>query len=229
MSTTYDWPESFGVNKFEMRIQHNTRAFVSPFSSTSQVLNYTGERWIVSVGMVPGNSVAKGAAIEAFLDRLNGPANRVRMWNLRRPLPLGTIRDGGGNAQWKTATNTNATWQTSAPAAATWSYAGPTLAAAMAIGSNVLPVARTPGTTILAGDHLGAGGQLFRAMDTYTVDATGVALVEVQPRARTTIAAGAAITCTKPTAEFMAKTDGAPVPWRPGMYESTSLDLIEAF
>lgn len=228
MSTTYDWPASFGVNMFEMRVVHNTRAFISPFTSTAQVLNYTGERWGVSLVLTPGNSVTDGAAREAFIDRLSGQANRVRLWNLRRPLPLGTIRDGGGSAQWKTATNTNATWQTSAPAAATWSYVGPTLYAAVAAGANLLPVARTPGTTIKAGDHLGGGSQLFRAMTDYTFDSSGQALVEVQPRVRTALSISATITCTKPTGDFMLKSDGPGTSWRPGMYEGAALELIEA-
>lgn len=227
MSTTYDWPASFGVNMFEMKVAHNTRAFISPFTSTSQVLNYTGERWAVSLVIAPGNSVADGAAREAFIDRLSGPANRVRLWNLRRPQPLGTIRDGGGSAVWRTNTNAVATWSTSAPATATWSYTGPTLYADVAAGSNLIPIARTTGTTILAGDHFSVGGQLFRAMASYTF-ASGRALVEVQPRVRVALSIGAAVTCTKPTAEFMLKQDGPPVTWRPGMYESIPLDLIEA-
>lgn len=227
MSSTYDWP-GFGVNSFEMKISHNTRAFISPFSSTSQVLNYTGERWAISLALTPGNSVIDGAAKEAFFDRLYGPANRVRLWNLRRPQPLGTIRDGSGAAQWKTATNTNATWQTSAPAAATWGHVGPRLSSAVAVGASQLPLARTAGDTIRAGDHLGVGGQLFRAMADYTLDSVGLGTVEVQPRVRAALASGAAVTLTKPTAEFMLKTDGPSVVWRPGMHEGFSVDFVEA-
>lgn len=226
--TTYDWPASFRPDRFEMRVLHNTRVFTSPFSSTSQVLNYTGERWIVTVSLPLGNDDAFGGAIEAYLDRLNGPANRIRLWNMKRPIPLGTMQDGGGSAQWKTNTSANATWQTSAPAAATWSYIGPTLYAAVAAGSGLIPLARSPGTTLKAGDNFGIGTQLYRAMTDYVFDAAGQALVEVQPRARAALAISSAVTCTKPTADFMAKTDGAPVVWRPGMYESISLDLIEA-
>lgn len=228
MSTTYDWPASFGVNYFEMRVMHNTRTFVSPFSSTVQVLNYTGERFIVTLGLVPGNGGIDGAAREAFLDRLNGPANRIRLWNLNRPLPLGTIRDGAGTAQWKTDSAANATWSTSAPAAATWSHIGPTLYAAVPAGRKFLPISRAAGTTIFAGDHVGVGTQLFRAMADYTFDSHGQALVEVQPRVRVALAQGAAVTCTRPTGDFMLKADGAPVPWRPGMYDSTTVELIEA-
>jgi hypothetical protein len=225
--TTYAWPD-FGVNRFEMRVQPNFRSFPNPFTGTAQIVNLGGERWIVSVGLVPGNKLKRAGEQEAFFDRLYGPVNRVSLWNLRRPVPLGTLQDGGGNAQWKTNTNANATWQTSAPAAATWSYGGPTLMAAVALQSNVLPIARTPGTTVETGDMVGVGGQLFRAMAAAVADSTGLIQLEVSPRPRTAFALGAAVTCTKPTANFILKSDGVPVGWQPGNYASTSFDLVEA-
>jgi len=229
MTTTYDWPASFRPDQFEMRVIHNTRVFSSPFSSTAQVLNYTGDRFGLIVNLPLGNDQAKGAFIEAFLDRLNGPANRVRIPYLPRPIPMGTMQDGGGSAQWKTATNTNATWQTSAPAAATWSFVGPTLYAYVAAGAGFIPINDSPGTTLKAGDHFSVGGQLFRAMTDYVFDANGQALVEVQPRARVAMSIGSLLTCTKPTADFMLKSDGAPIVWQPGMFNGISLEFIEAF
>ena len=228
MSTTYDWVESFGVNQFEMRVAHNTRAFLSPFSSTAQVLNYTGERWQVTIGLVPAVTRAESAAREAFFDRLNGPANTIRLWNLRRPFPLGTLRDGGGTAVWHTNTGATATWSTSAPAIATWSYSGPVLYADVAVGANQIPIHRTAGTTVEAGDHFSVGGQLFRAMARAVFNARKEALVEVQPRVRVALLKGAAVTCTRPTANFMLKTDGVAIKWQPGMSEGVSFDLIEA-
>lgn len=226
--TAYAWPATFKVSRFEMRVIPNTRTFVGPYTPTVQVIDLLGERWQISLDIVPGNDPVLGAAQEAFFDRLKGPANQVTIGYLPRTLPQGTIRDGGGSAQWKTNTSTNATWQTNVPSAATWSYTNPTTYAAMAQLSNQLPVSRTPGTTIFAGDMLGAGGQLFRAMATYTTDSSGQALVEVQPRARAAIPISSVITCTAPTANFMLKADGVPTVWRPGMFEGASLELIES-
>lgn len=225
--TAYALPASFKPSRFEMRVLPNTRTFVGPYTPATQVLDFLGERWQISMDIVPGVDPVQGAAQEAFWDRLKGPANLVTMGYLPRTLPQGTIRDGGGSAQWKTNTATNATWQTNVPSAATWSYIGPTTYAAMAQLSNQLPVSRTPGTTIFAGDLLGCGGQLFRAMASYTTDSSGQALVEVQPRARAVIPISSAITCTAPTANFMLKADGVPTVWRPGMYEACSVELIE--
>lgn len=225
--SAYTWPD-WSVNRFEMRILPNTRVFVGPYTPTTQVLDLLGERWQMRFDLVPGVDNVQGAAQEAYWDRLGGPANQITIWNLKRPLPQGTIRDGGGSAQWKTNTATNATWQTSVPAAATWSYIGPTLYAAVAQLSNQLPISRTPGTTILAGDQFGVSGQLVRAMASATTDSNGQALVEVQPRARAAMAISAAVTCTKPTANFMLKADGVPTVWTPGMFEGTSVELIES-
>lgn len=225
--TAYAWP-NWPISRFEMRVIPNTRAFVGPYTPTVQVIDLLGERWQIIVDLVPGIDPVVGAAMEAFFDRLKGPANQITMGYLKRKLPQGSIRDGGGSAQWKTNTSTNATWQTNVPSAATWSYTNPTTYAAMAQLSNQLPVSRTPGTTIFAGDMLGAGGQLFRAMATYTTDSSGQALVEVQPRARAVIPISSVITCTAPTANFMLKADGVPTVWRPGMFEGASFELIES-
>lgn len=226
--STYAWP-GWPVSRFEMRIAPNTRTFIGPYTPNVQALDLLGERWQASLDLVPGNDPVQGAAQEAFFDRLKGPANLISMGHLKRKLPQGSIRDGGGSAQWKTNAGANATWQTSAPAAATWSYVGPTLYAAVAQLSNQLPISRTPGTTILAGDHFGMYGQLFRAMANATTDANGKAMVEVQPRARMALPISAAVTCTAPTANFMLKADGVPMAWRPGMFEGVSFDLLEVF
>jgi hypothetical protein len=228
--TVYAWPagDDWCPNRFEMRVLPNTRVFVGPYTPTTQVLDLLGERWAVSLDLPPRRSPILGAAREAFFDRLKGPANQVALSYLPRSLPQGTLRDGGGSAQWKTASATNATWQTNVPSAATWSYTGVTLFAAVAVGANVLPLSRAPGATVLAGDHIGVGGQLFRAMVNATADSAGQINVEVQPRARVAMAIGSSVNCTAPTANFILKAEGVPTVWRPGMFEGASLELIEA-
>lgn len=231
--TTYAWPQTAGwmPDGFEMRVVPNAFTFTSVYSKTTQTIDFLGERWAAVLELPPDSSIQNeilGAAREAFFDRLRGPVNLISMWNLKRPLPLGTLRDGGGSAQWKTNTSTNATWQTSAPAAATWSYIGPTLYAVAQLAGSIV-ICTTPGKTLLAGDHVGAGAQNFRAMADATADSAGKLTVEVLPRVRTALNNGATVLCTKPTANFMLKAEGVPVTWRPGMFEGSSLELIEAF
>jgi hypothetical protein len=227
--TTYAWPTGAGwsPSRFEMRVLPNVRTFVGIYTPTTQVLDLLGERWVVSLDLPPDRDPVLGAAREAFFDRLKGPANSIALSYLPRALPQGTLRDGGGSAQWKTASNANATWQTAAAAPATWSFTGVTLFANVAAGANVLPLSRTPGTTVLAGDHIGCGGQLLRAMANATADSTGLLSVEVQPRVRQPLGASATVSCTSPTANFILKAEGVPTVWRPGMFEGASLELIE--
>jgi hypothetical protein len=79
-------------NRFEMRIMPNTRVFVGPYTPTTQVIDLLGERWAISMDLPPRRSPQIGAALEAFFDRLKGPANQIAMWNLRFPAPNGTLR-----------------------------------------------------------------------------------------------------------------------------------------
>lgn len=230
MSTTYAWPSTraWEPNSFEMRILPNAFTFTSPYSKSTQTVDFLGERWQVKLEMPASRDKVQGAAFEAFFDRLRGPVNLISMWNLQRPLPQGTLRDGTGNAQWKTATSTNATWQTSAPAAATWTYGNPVMYAAAQLDGTIT-ISRNPGTTVLAGDHVGAGLQLFRAMADATADSAGKLVVEVLPRVRTALPNSTAVVCTRPTANFMLKAEGVPVSWHPGRFDGPSLELIEAY
>ena len=228
MTTTYDWPTSFGVNRFELRISHNTRAFITPYGSTSQVLNYTGERWCGMIGLTLGNSRTQGGAQEAFFDRLYGMANRIRLWNFRRPQPLGTLR-GGASVNVVNGALAPVTVVNSSLATVLVVGGDPVNTNEIAIGDGTATLQTYPGRTLLAGDHIGiANGQNVRIMADATADGSGVMVIEFQPRARAVVPASSVILWDKPTFEVMLKSDGAPITWRPGMYEETSLEFIEA-
>lgn len=228
MTTIYDWPEDFGVNMFEMRVAHNTRVFTSPFTGSAQVLNYTGERWQATIGLVPGISVRQGARLEAFFDRLAGPSNRIRMWNLRRPQPLGTLRDGVSiNVVNGSSTVIGVTNGSGTSIGAT--SGTPVLLSAVASGAGAATIVTVPGRTLLAGDHIGLpNGQNVRQVSDTVADANGLMSIEFQPRARAELSIGVPIVWNKPTSVFMLKADGVPISWRPGRFEGTSAELIEA-
>ena len=227
MATIYPWP-AWSPSRFEMRVIPNTRVFTGPYTPTTQVIDLLGERWQISMDLANDNDPILGAAREAFFDRLKGPANLIQIGYLRRPLPQGTLRDGGGAVQWKTSGLVNANWSGSG-GAATWQSTGASLGAMTVQLANIIQINTTPGNTLLAGDHFGVGLQLFRAMANATADTNGQLVVEVQPRVRTILPIGMPIVCTAPTANFMLKADGVPVVHRPGMYEGSTLDLIEVF
>jgi hypothetical protein len=232
--TTYTWPENFRVNSFEMRVQPNTRVFVSPFTGTAQVADYTGERWKVMIGIAEGGEMsaatkALAAAMEAFIDRLRGPLNSIALYNLRRPEPLGTLRDGVA-INVVNGSLAAVTVQNGAAVTIPTISGSPINMTAIAQGASTGFIQTYAGRTLLAGDHFGlANGQNVRQLVDTTADGAGVMAVEFFPRARADIAAYAGpIVWNKPTANFMLKSDGVPITHRPGMYDSTSLDLIEA-
>lgn len=228
---TYPWPSlpGWSPNTFEMRIVPNATTFTSPYTKATQTVDFMGERWMIKFDLPPNNDKILGAALEAFFDRLRGPVNLISMWNLRRPLPQGTLRDGSlGSAQWKNNASANANWVNNVAAAATWSTSGPVIYAANQLDGTIT-IATAPGKTLLAGDHFGAGLQLFRVMADAVADSAGRLVVEVLPRVRASLPISTPVVCTSPTANFMLKADGVPVIWRPGMFDGSSLDLIEAF
>jgi len=225
--TTYAWP-GWCVNRFEMRVRPNVLTFTGPYTPSIQTLDLLGERWYVSFDTVPGNSRADAGDREAFWDRLLGSVHRVALWNLARPLPLGTMRGGGTvtvvNASLATVTVVNASLQV-----VTVIYGSPSLAADAAQGANTIGMRGQAGRTLRAGDMLGIGQQLVRVVAPVTFDGSSFATVEFLPRLRQAVAAYTPITYDKPTATFALVADGVPVAHRPAMYEGQTVEFIETY
>lgn len=199
MSTVYPWP-NWPASAFEMRVAPNVMTFTSPYTKAVQTLDLLGERWAVKLNMAAGVDPIIGAAREAYFDRLRGPVNLIAMWHLRRPRPQGTLRGT------------------------------PTVSGAVAQLANLVNIQSTAFATVLAGDQIGINGQLVRVMSSVTANGAGLLTgVEVMPRFRAAVASGASVAWDRPTANFMLKADGVPVAFRPGMFEGSSLDLIEVF
>ena len=197
----YTWPNvaAFTPRRFQMMVMANTRTFASPYTQGLQVIDLLADYWAVSLDMAPGNDPIVGGQIEAFFDRLKGAANRVVLWNLKRPSPLGTMRGT------------------------------PTLAATAAQLANTASIQTTAGATLLAGDMVGIGGQLVRSMTNTAADGSGLMSLEFAPRLRTVQNSGAAVTWDRPTSTFVMTSNGAPVDWSPGQYTAPSIELREAF
>ncbi len=104
----------------------------------------------------------------------------------------------------------------------------PTLATTVNRGDSVLVINTTVGATLKAGDMLGLGSHLLQVADDATAVGT-VITVNLLHRVRETVAAGAAITWDKPTAQFMMPADSAAITYRPMMAEGVALDLVEVW
>lgn len=197
----YTWPSSpaFMARRFQMMVVANTRSFTSPYTQGMQVTDLLADYWAITMDLPPGTDPIIGGQIEAFFDRLKGAANRIVLWNLRRPAPLGTMRGT------------------------------PTLSASAAQLANTASIQTTAGATLLAGDMIGIGGQLVRSMTDTTANGSGVMSVEFAPRLRSAQSSGASVTWDKPTSTFVLTSNGAPVDWAPGMYSAPSIELRENF
>lgn len=230
--TTYSFPASLKPAAFEMRVMPNQRVFRSAFNPASaQVVDIGGDYWTCSMTLIPGNTDAGGAAIEALLNRLRGSQNFLSLYHLKRPLPRGTMR-GGTTASWTTSGAAAMTWTTSGAAAMTWTVGAPYTRAAIAQFATVAPLYMLPGYTLEPGDLFGlANGQTVMYVGETTLVANGAGQMDVEfaPAARSAVAAFTPITFDRPTINFRLR-DGAapPLTWRPGMYEGITLDLVEA-
>jgi len=226
--TTYAWPD-FCVNAFQMRIRPNVLVFTGPYTPSVQALDLLGERWYVSFDTTPGNTREGSGAREAFWDRLLGPVHRVALWNLARPLPLGTMRGGGivsvVNGALATVTVVNGALQP-----VTVIYGGPSLITDAAAGANTITMRGQAGRTLVPGDMLGIGQQLVRVVAPVTFDGSSSATVEFLPRLRSAVTAGTVIIYDKPTATFALMADGVPTINRPArVYDGASVELIETY
>jgi hypothetical protein len=106
----------------------------------------------------------------------------------------------------------------------------PTLSAGVARGATALPITGgTAGGTLLAGDMLGCGGQLFMVAADITLNGSGAGSVSVVHRVRGTIASGSAVTWNKPTGEFQMPSWMAGVAHAPGMIDGAAFDFEEAW
>lgn len=225
--TTFVWP-NWCVNRFEMRLQPNVLTFIGPYTPSVQTLDLNGERWRMSFDTVLGNTRAAAGEREAFWDRLLGPVHRVAMWNLARPIPIGTLRGGQTipvvNGALAPVTVVNASLQ---PVTVVGGF--PALSAAAASGANTITMFGPPGRTLLPGDMLGIGQQLVRVVAPVVFSGAGTAVVEFLPRLRAAAPIGTAVVWDKPTATFMLMSDGVPTVHRPAMFEGASVEMIETF
>lgn len=93
----YDWPATRAMlpQQADLRVVDDTqRSLISPMSGYVQTLGMPGARWGWSMEF-GAQSPTERDAVEAFLLRLSGRQHRARLWDLKRPRPLGNIQTGG--------------------------------------------------------------------------------------------------------------------------------------
>lgn len=224
--SVYAWPDYWTAARFELRVLPNTRTHVGPYTPTVQVLDLLGERWILRLDLTPTEDDDEGGAREAFFDRLKGPSHQFSIFNLKRPVPRGTLRDGlVGNVVNGAAAAVAVVNGSGAPV--TVVYGTPMLLSEVPQLANTATMRMVPGYTLKAGDMLGLYGQLVRIMADTVADGAGNMPIEFQPRARRVWPAFTPAVWARPTANFMLRSDGVPTPWLPGFADAASVDAIE--
>lgn len=172
--TTYTWPNTrvFTAASAEWRLAPNVFSLPSQFSGHTQTVELPGARWMVRITFTP-HSDADRAAVEAFLAKVRGKANRIAMWHPKRPVPLGTMRGS------------------------------PVLAATEPRGETSLAITTTASATVKAGDMIKVGDSLLMVTDAATADGAGAITVSVTPGLKAQVSAGSAVIWDRPTATFI--------------------------
>jgi hypothetical protein len=194
------FPSILGVARCTWAQQRNDIEFRSAFGS--QAVEAAGPLWAVTLEATPGLE-ANGGAWKALGMQLRGKTNQLAMWDLARPIPLGTMR---GTM---------------------------TLASDAAQGATVLSIVASGqnGKTLLQGDYLGIGSlltqQVVMAVENATSDGSGNISVTVEPALRNAFTAGESITWNQPKALF--RRVDSKFGWNNygAVVEGFALDLIE--
>lgn len=145
---------------------------------------------------LPARKMREGGEGEAFFARLAGGVDRVLVPYWPRLVPRGTLRGT------------------------------PTLGSAAAQGDLQLVLTVASGATLLAGDRIGVGGQLFAVFQDCT--AVGTALtVPLVNRVRTAIASGSVVTWNAPTVLCCMPAMSAERAYEPAVAQALPADFEE--
>lgn len=144
--TTYDWPsiETLRLGRHELKVIDNLqRMHESPLSGAIQTQSLPGARWGYDI-TIPAHYTDLRRQVEAMLIRLSGRQHRLRLWDIKNPVPAGNIALtgvtlGAAAAQFATALQLAGCWPANnrlrysrAFDNAAWSKAGATVVADVA-------------------------------------------------------------------------------------------------
>jgi hypothetical protein len=88
---TFDHPTTLRPESMEWGSLKRVITSKSPITGATETIEFPAERWQLSV-TYPPLMVADAGLAEAFFSRVVGGVDRVRIYNFRRPVPLGTMR-----------------------------------------------------------------------------------------------------------------------------------------
>jgi len=200
---TYSYPNTrtFQTAGLEWGLRANVIVNASRFSGSIERIELPGARWFgtLTYPEAPYVLSTEAAEREAYWAKVNGPANLVSLWHLRRPNPAGTMRGS------------------------------PVLSSALAQGATVLPITTTAGATLQPADMLKVSGMLFMVTAPATANGSGAMSVSVTPPARLAALAAAAVEWDRPTGLFMPTGEVRIGYQPGGTQSRFSVDLVEVW
>jgi hypothetical protein len=201
--TTYTWPTgpAYTPREASLLVLHNQASSESALSGYTQTLTRPGSRfgWRFDFSNSPE---ADRRALEAFVMRLRGRENRVRLWDIKAPRPVGSAN-----------------------------LSGVTVAAPVAAFAYSMQLQGVgPFKTLRAGDWFATATQLHRVVEDATADAGGLITVHFEHGTRYAVGTGNAITLEKPTTLYTLAASQIEFPRVAGLAAAPfSLEFIEAF
>jgi hypothetical protein len=192
----------FVPSEFVLTLNSNFAESRSPYSGYLQTVENAGSSYWTARIVWPARTSATesyAAAVEGLIHRLRSRVDTLSVWDMRRPVPLGTMRGSpvlnGGVSQY-----------------------GGTIGIRTA-GANA---------TLLAGDKLGISGQLHTVTQDATANGSGVfSGVTIDPPVRAARSDGAVVTWDRPTANFVLSQNSISFQRSLMTFESIAIDLQE--
>ncbi len=189
-------PTGLSVARQTWGQQRNDIEFRSPFGA--QALEVASPLWVSSITA----GLKRPGLWHALILQLRGKTHQLALWDMGRPLPLGTMRG---------------------VMTAAASVVGATTLTITATGE--------AGKTLAAGDRLGVGTGITQQVVMVLADAvangSGVIVVATEPPLRNAFGAGSTITWNRPCALFRRQDSRSQWDIEPGVVRGMMLDLIE--
>jgi hypothetical protein len=170
--TTYAWPVGFTPNALRFTQMSRNLKFTSAVSGGQEMRALAPAKWMVNITMPVKKNNREFAA---FLMKLEGGLHYFTMYDFTRREPRGTMR---GTL---------------------------TLSSAASVGASSLVITGGAGQanrTLLAGDWLQCGNQLFMVVDNATANGSGVITVNVKSSVRTALSSGSSVIWDKPVCTY---------------------------
>lgn len=187
---TFEWPVGQWIPiSGSFRLSSISAVSSSPYTGAQKAVSL-GQIWLAEATFHEP-LLSDAHDLLGFLNELEGPVNPVRLFDWWRPTPRLLAR---GSSAWSDGTlwSDGKGW--------TDGYA-PTLSAAAARAARSVLLSGLPASTesFKRGDLIGIGGYLYELRAGVTANASGAALIYIQPGLRVGAAAGDMVTLYRPT------------------------------